>query len=159
MERTADHMTGLKEELRIMKSTRPFVAVTHLLFVIFLTPPADRKQSERDSTKEKSMNSKCIVKAAGLMGLVFFGVSALHGKPLDATSERNRSIAEQAKSMMASNKKLHDSVVAAIKAKNTAKVQSLFAKAGLNLPAIRFSTNQCCVVLPGGNEVSSICCD
>ena len=50
-----------------------------------------------------------------------------------ADDKSNNSVANQAKGMMASDKKLHDSVVAAIRAKNTAKVQSLFARAGVHL--------------------------
>jgi hypothetical protein len=98
-----------------------------------------------------------------LIGLVVFAVSGLSGEPLKADNERNRSTAQQAKSMMAKDKKLHDSVVAAIKSKDTTKVQSLFSKAGLKLPEIRLTPNQCCIFLPpfhpGGGSDNMVCCD
>ena len=111
------------------------------------------------------MNSKSFMRSVGFIGLVVFGASALHGKPVKADSERYRSVAEQAKGIMANDKKLHDSVVAAIKAKDTAKVQSLFAKAGLSLPEMRISSTQCCVFLPPFGEQGHgpsgpmICCN
>src|ERR1043166_2845469 len=104
------------------------------------------------------MNSKSVIKSAGLIGIVVFALSALHGAPVKADSERNRSIAEQAKSMMAKDKGFHDSVVAAIKAKNATKVQSLFAKAGLSLPKVQI-TNQCCVMLPPFPNGPVFCCN
>jgi hypothetical protein len=109
------------------------------------------------------MNSKYVIRSVALMGLVVFAVSGVNGEPVKTSNDRNRATAERAKSMMAKDKKLHDSVVAAIKAKDTTKVQSLFSKAGLKLPEIRFGPNQCCIFLPpfhpGGGSDNIVCCN
>jgi hypothetical protein len=70
-----------------------------------------------------------------------------------AGDTKEAKVAERAKRMIAEDKDLHAALSAALKAKDTAKVQSLFRKKGLDLGPIHMMPNPHCVRLPHGQMI------
>ncbi len=66
----------------------------------------------------------------------------------EATNKEAK-VADQARRMIAEDKQLHQALTAALKAKDTAKIQSLFKRKGLDLGSVHIPTSHC-VQLPHG---------
>jgi len=104
------------------------------------------------------MNSALIrVLAVSIAGVALsFGVARAAEPKARASEPSNKEaankeakIADQARRMIAEDKELHKALTAALKAKDTAKIQSLFKRKGLDLGPIHMP-NPHCFTLPHG---------
>jgi hypothetical protein len=106
------------------------------------------------------MNSALIrVLAVSIVGVALSFGAARAAEPKARASEssnkeaanKEAKVADQARRMIAQDKELHQALTAALKAKDTARIQSLFKRKGLDLGTVHIHLH--CFTLAGGVEI------